>query len=134
VNSIGSLTDATTIRTRFSDLTHTPVPSRCACFARWQTPLQLSTTTELARPFVTSIADRLLAGALDDGSSVTGRSLKKFFTRAGPEASLDFLRKRHLTHHVAVWLLDAACRGRAGHRAGCAGIFGSSRSHRCPGE
>ena len=64
--------------------------------------------------FVTSIADRLLAGALDDGSSVTGRSLKEFFTRAGPEASLDFLRKRHLTHDVAVWLLDAACRGRAG--------------------
>ena len=64
--------------------------------------------------FVTSIADRLLAGALDDGSSVTGRSLKEFFTRAGPEASLDFLRKRHLTHNVAVWLLDAACRGRAG--------------------
>ena len=64
--------------------------------------------------FVTSIADRLLAGALDDGSSVTGRSLKKFFTRAGPEASLDFLRTRHITHDVAVWLLDAARRGRAG--------------------
>ena len=64
--------------------------------------------------FVTSIADRLLAGALDDGSSVTGRSLKKFFTRAGPEASLDFLCKRHLTRDVAVWLLEAACRGRAG--------------------
>ena len=53
--------------------------------------------------FVTSIADRLLAGALDDGSSVTGRSLKKFFTRAGPEASLDFLRTRHITDDVAVW-------------------------------
>ena len=52
--------------------------------------------------FVTSIADRLLAGALDDGSSVTGRSLKEFFTRAGPEASLDFLRKRHLAYDVAV--------------------------------
>ena len=64
--------------------------------------------------FVTSIADRLLAGALDDGSSVTGRSLKEFFTRAGPEASLDFLRKRHLAYDVAVWLLDAARRGRAG--------------------
>ena len=37
--------------------------------------------------FVTSIADRLLAGARDDGSSVTGRTLKEFFTRAGPEAS-----------------------------------------------
>jgi len=64
--------------------------------------------------FVTSIADRLLAGALDDGSSVTGRSLKEFFTRAGREASLDFLRKRHLTPDVAVWLHDAARRGRAG--------------------
>ena len=75
--------------------------------------------------FVTSIADRLLAGALDDGSSVTGRSLKEFFTRAGPEASLDFLRKRHLAHDVAVWLLDAARRGAAqrGSFLGRAGRF-----------
>ena len=64
--------------------------------------------------FVTSIADRLLAGALDDGSSVTGRSLKEFFTRA------DVVHACAVEYHTARFV--------AGMRADALRQWGSARS------